>query len=63
MAAGTIMAERNNQTKNNAAMFGKKFIVLPNAMYGDWDGALYKYQYNLPPKEKEKVIMQSLKRY
>lgn len=57
------LAERNNQTKNNAAMFGKKFIVLPNAMYGDWDGALYQYQYNLPPKEKEKIIILSLKKY
>jgi len=55
--------ERNDQAKNNAAMFGKKFIVLPNAMYGDWDGAIYQYQYDLPPKEKENMIIQSLKKY
>ncbi len=29
---------RNAQTRNNAALFGTRFIVLPNAMYGDWEG-------------------------
>jgi 5'-nucleotidase (lipoprotein e(P4) family) len=24
-------------------MFGRKFIVLPNAMYGTWEGAIYEY--------------------
>ena len=57
------LSERNDQAQHNAAMFGKKFIVLPNAMYGDWEGALYQYQYNLPAKEKEKIIIQSLKKY
>ena len=57
------MVERNNQVQDNAAMFGRRFIVLPNPMYGDWDGAIYNYQYNLPPKEKEKIIIGSLKKY
>jgi len=25
--------------------FGKRFIMLPNAMYGDWESALFEYQY------------------
>jgi len=25
-------------------MFGRKFIVLPNAMYGDWESAIYEYR-------------------
>ena len=25
-------------------MFGRKFIVLPNAMYGDWESAIYEYK-------------------
>ena len=57
------LEERNAQAKNNAAMFGTRFIVLPNAMYGDWDGALYQYQYSMPAREKEKMIMNSLKKY
>ena len=28
--------------------FGPKFIVLPNAMYGDWEAAIYKYDWNQP---------------
>lgn len=57
------MEERNLQVRNNAKMFGNNFIVLPNSIYGDWDGAIYNYQYNLPPREKEKIIMSSLKKY
>lgn len=26
--------------------FGKRFIVIPNAMYGDWEGAIYGYNWN-----------------
>ena len=25
-------------------MFGRKFVVLPNAMYGDWESAIYEYR-------------------
>ncbi|MEQ8219994.1 MAG: 5'-nucleotidase, lipoprotein e(P4) family [Arenibacter sp.] len=57
------LEERNLQVQYNAANFGSKFIVLPNPMYGDWEGALYKYQYSLPPHEKEQIILQSLKKY
>lgn len=57
------LAERNDQARNNAAMFGKKFIVLPNAMYGDWEGALYNYKYELPAAQKESMIIKGLKKY
>lgn len=55
--------ERNGLTENNSSMFGKKFIVLPNAMYGDWDGALYNYKYELPAKQKAITIIKGLKQY
>ncbi|MBN8857322.1 MAG: 5'-nucleotidase, lipoprotein e(P4) family [Sphingobacteriales bacterium] len=55
--------ERNTQTSNNAAMFGSKFIVLPNIMYGDWEGTLYNYQYTLPVNQKDSVIIGSLRKY
>ena len=57
------LEERNLQVKNNAIMFGSRFIVLPNPMYGDWEGAMYNYQYGLQPHVKEKIILQSLKKY
>lgn len=54
---------RNSITKNNAALFGTRFIVLPNAMYGDWEGMLYKYQHQLPPASKDSMILEGLKKY
>lgn len=55
--------ERDDQTRNNAALFGSKFIVLPNTMYGDWEGALLNYQYALPVKQKDSIIVSGLKKY
>lgn len=55
--------ERDSQTRDNAAMFGSKFIVLPNAMYGDWEGALYNYQHALPVHKKDSIIISGAKKY
>ena len=41
--------------------FGTKFIVLPNPMYGDWEGAIYDYNWKLSPKEKSDTRKSSLK--
>lgn len=54
---------RNAATRDNATMFGTKFIVLPNAMYGDWEGMLYQYQHTLPPATKDSIIISGLKKY
>jgi 5'-nucleotidase (lipoprotein e(P4) family) len=35
--------ERFAETDKLRAMFGNKFIVLPNAMYGTWENAVYEY--------------------
>lgn len=35
--------ERFTETDKAQAMFGNKFIVLPNAMYGTWENAIYEY--------------------
>jgi 5'-nucleotidase (lipoprotein e(P4) family) len=32
--------------------FGRRFIVLPNAMYGDWEGALYNYNFAISDSAK-----------
>ena len=54
---------RNAATRDNAALFGTKFIVLPNAMYGDWEGMLYQYKHTLPPATKDSIIIGGLKKY
>ena len=55
--------ERLQNTSVSAAEFGKKFIVLPNPVYGDWENSLYKYNYNLTPAQKDSVIKSVLKSY
>ena len=55
--------ERRKNTDILAADFGKKFIVFPNANYGDWEGSMYKYNYNLTQMQKDSVIKSGLKGY
>lgn len=37
------VADRFNEVDKARADFGKRFIVLPNAMYGTWENAIYDY--------------------
>jgi 5'-nucleotidase (lipoprotein e(P4) family) len=55
--------ERAQITKAAAADFGNRFIVLPNPMYGDWEGALYNFQYNLSVPQKDSILRSRLKNY
>ena len=55
--------KRNATTRDNATLFGTKFIVLPNVMYGDWEGMLYQYKHTLPPATKDSIIISGLKKY
>ncbi|MDB5191728.1 MAG: acid phosphatase [Segetibacter sp.] len=58
-----LPAARMNNTDNVGAEFGKRFIVLPNTTYGDWESAVFKYNYNLSLAERDSIIRQSLKSY
>lgn len=49
--AKTISA-RMSATDQNKAKFGARFIVLPNPMYGDWENAIYDYNFKLSEAEK-----------
>jgi 5'-nucleotidase (lipoprotein e(P4) family) len=53
--------ERLQGVKDNAAVFGKKFIVLPNTGYGDWESALFNYSYKWTPAQKDSIYIQSVK--
>jgi len=55
--------ERLQNTQLSSAEFGKRFIVLPNWNYGDWESALYQYDYRLTPTQKDSVIKSVLKTY
>jgi len=52
----------SEQVNLNQQLFGVKFIVLPNPMYGDWEKPLYQGE-NLSDKDKAKQRLERLKSY
>lgn len=54
------VAERFQSTDEMKSEFGKYFIVLPNAMYGEWEGALYDYDYSQSSSQKNDLRLKSL---
>jgi 5'-nucleotidase (lipoprotein e(P4) family) len=46
--------KRKSETDKVRNDWGKKFIVLPNSAYGEWENAIYDYEGNLTPEQKEK---------
>jgi 5'-nucleotidase (lipoprotein e(P4) family) len=48
------VADRFAETDKVKDMWGRKFIVLPNAMYGTWENAIYDYQRLTEAQKAEK---------
>jgi 5'-nucleotidase (lipoprotein e(P4) family) len=46
------VADRLAATDQSKSLFGTRFIMLPNAMYGDWENSLYDYNFKLTDAEK-----------
>ena len=42
--------------------FGRKFIILPNPMYGKWEGAIYGQGRSLPVPEKNQIMLDRLRK-
>jgi 5'-nucleotidase (lipoprotein e(P4) family) len=57
------IASRKTEVDKVAEEWGNKFIVLPNATYGEWENALYDYNRKLTPKEKDAKRKALLKGY
>ena len=55
--------ERLQSAQKLSNEFGRKFIVLPNSNYGDWESALFKYNFKLTSEQKDSVIKTCLKNY
>jgi 5'-nucleotidase (lipoprotein e(P4) family) len=49
---GKSIADRKAQVDREQAEFGTQYIVIPNPMYGDWEGAVYGNASNLSETEK-----------
>jgi 5'-nucleotidase (lipoprotein e(P4) family) len=48
------VADRFAETDRAKELWGKRFIVLPNAMYGTWENAIYEYQRLTEAQKAEK---------
>jgi 5'-nucleotidase (lipoprotein e(P4) family) len=59
--AGKLIAERAAQVDRERAEFGKRFIVVPNPMYGDWESAVYQYKSGLTEEQKRASRRAALK--
>jgi 5'-nucleotidase (lipoprotein e(P4) family) len=46
------VADRIAAAEQSRALFGTRFIMLPNPMYGDWENAVYDYNFKLTDAEK-----------
>lgn len=57
------IAERKNETDSLKDEWGKRFIVLPNCTYGEWENALYGYRHDLTPEQKDSVMTSLLQGY
>jgi 5'-nucleotidase (lipoprotein e(P4) family) len=49
---GKSAAERIAAVEASPTKFGTQFIMLPNAMYGDWESSIYEYNFRLSEAEK-----------
>ncbi len=56
------VADRFAEVDKTREMFGRKFIVLPNAMYGDWETAIYNYG-RVSDAEKRKIRAAALQNF
>jgi len=52
---------RTAVTEKLKKQFGKRYIVIPNPTYGDFEGALFKFNYKLTPAQKDSVIKSLIK--
>jgi 5'-nucleotidase (lipoprotein e(P4) family) len=55
--------DRASEVDRIKEVWGKKFIVLPNPMYGDWEGAIYSGNFGASPAEKDKMRKDHLRRW
>ncbi len=47
----------------NREEFGRRFIILPNPMYGEWEKSVYKHKNGLSEREKFKMRRESINAY
>lgn len=53
--------ERSAAVKTSANDFGKKFIIIPNVGYGDWEASFYHYKYDYTNQKKDSMMYNAVK--
>ena len=51
------------ETDKIKEMWGKKFIMFPNPLYGDWEGGIYKGNWGASAAEKDQMRKDALERW
>lgn len=54
---------RFTETDNQMQQWGKRFIVLPNCTYGEWESAWYNYNFNLTTNQKLQLLFALIKSF
>ncbi|WP_278379683.1 5'-nucleotidase, lipoprotein e(P4) family [Chryseobacterium arthrosphaerae] len=54
-------ADRSAAVKSVAKDFGKKFIIIPNVGYGDWESSFYQYKYDYTQQQKDSMMYNAVK--
>lgn len=57
---GLSTEKRSKMVEKYKKEFGRRFIILPNAMYGDWEGALYNHNYKQSAEAKAELRRKNL---
>jgi 5'-nucleotidase (lipoprotein e(P4) family) len=53
--------KRNASVDSLATDFGSKFIVLPNTLYGTWEGAIYNFDWSITDEKRDSLRKAALK--
>jgi len=57
---GKTLTERSALVNSMKSEFGKRFLVLPNPMYGSWDGVLFENYEKITDQEKYNIRLDHL---
>lgn len=66
--AGIFERQKTNATRKAVVdslrhLWGTKYFVLPNPVYGAWDGALIRHSYNLTLEQRDSIRKSKLKSF
>lgn len=55
VSARTSLADRRTVAAREASRWGRDWIMIPNPMYGSWEGASINFNFRAPPDERRRM--------